>query len=71
MIRNPRQPEKPPEPTIARYNFQQEHSEPFTKEKVEELYSKANRNTPRKCFSLKLWATLLGSFECKVAMLLR
>ena len=36
---------KPPEPTITEYRFQQEYTEPFTKEKVEELYSKANRNT--------------------------
>jgi hypothetical protein len=45
MIRDPRHPEKPPELTITGYNFQQEHAEPFTKEKVEELYSKANHNT--------------------------
>lgn len=45
MIRDPRHPEKPPEPKITGYSFQQEYTEPFTKEKVEELYSKANRNT--------------------------
>ena len=45
VIRDPRHPEKPPEPTITGYKLIREYDKPFTKENVEELYSKANHNT--------------------------
>ena len=41
ITRDPRHPEKP---TITEYKFVREYTKPFTKENVEELYSKANRN---------------------------
>lgn len=45
VIRDPRHPEKPPEPTITGYKLIREYDKPFTKEIVGELYSKANHNT--------------------------
>jgi hypothetical protein len=43
--RDSRHPEKPPEAKITEYKLIREYTKPFTKENVEELYSKANRNT--------------------------
>jgi hypothetical protein len=39
-----RHPEKPPEPKITEYKYIREYDKPFTKENVDELYSKADRN---------------------------
>ena len=41
---DPRHPEKPPEPAISDFKFVREYDKPFTKENVDELYSKANSN---------------------------
>jgi hypothetical protein len=43
--RDSRHPEKPPEAKITEYKLIREYTKPFTKENVEELYSKANRNS--------------------------
>jgi hypothetical protein len=45
MKRDSRHPEKPPEPAITEYKFVRDYDKPFTKENVEELYSKANHIT--------------------------